>query len=197
MKPIEIFKNLKKFEGQTRVRVNQENKGFQKQFFPLWFEVPEEYLPKDNKTPIKFLFPYEPMIYISVNKKIVKRYVQKGNHNGSVKEYAGIDDWSIRIIGAIMDDDAKMFPIDDMQTLKNFFRDYPVIRVFCEPFQLLDIHYICIESMSFPFTKGENVQAYEIKAVSDTYRALAQDINGFNMIKPLLIEIDKDGNPIN
>lgn len=197
VKPVEIFQLLKKFEGQTRVRVNQENKGYGEQFFPLWFEVPEEYLPKNNKTPIKFLFPYEPMIDISLNNKIIKRYIQKGKHNGSVKEYWGAEDWNISIVGALMDDDTKAFPKDDMQTLHNFFLDFPLIRVFCEPFQLLGIHYICIESMSFPFTKGENVQAYEIKAVSDTYRALAQDNNGFNMIKPLLIEIDKDGNPIN
>ena len=124
MKPIEIFQHLKKFEGQTRVKVNQENKGYGEQFFPLWFEVPEEYLPKNNKTPIKFLFPYEPMINISINKKIVKRYVQKGNHNGSIKESFGTDDWSIRIIGVLMDDDAKMFPRKDMQTLQNFFHNF-------------------------------------------------------------------------
>ena len=39
--------------------------------------------------------------------------------------------------------------------------------VYCEPLQLLGINRIVIEEMSFPFTKGENVQAYEISALSD------------------------------
>ena len=37
----------------------------------------------------------------------------------------------------------------------------------CEPLQLLGIDWIVVEEMNFPFTKGENVQAYEISVISD------------------------------
>ena len=40
-------------------------------------------------------------------------------------------------------------------------------KVYNELLMILDIHEICIESISFPFVKGENVLAYEIKAISN------------------------------
>ncbi len=59
------------------------------------------------------------------------------------------------------------FPREDFQQLKNILTTANVVEVQSPPLEMLGINRIAIESFDFPFTKGENVQAYEIKAVSD------------------------------
>ena len=51
------------------------------------------------------------------------------------------------------------------------------LKVYSPPLELLGINRIVIESFSFPFSKGEDVQAYEIKAFSDFDHKLLLDIN--------------------
>ncbi len=146
------------------------------QFFPLSFSI-------DNGNSY-WLFPYEPMISINGKNKIIRRSVAKFKKTeggdqpfGSVKEHWSQDDYEITITGILfgslmqgrMED---CFPRDDFQKLRDLFTYNKEIRVKCEPLQLLGISKIVIEDFSFPFTKGENVQAYEIKAYSDTSHKL-------------------------
>ena len=138
------------------------------QFFPFTFI--------NSKTGEKFLLPYEPMLSISSKNNIVKRTVAKigseEKQQGTVKERWSRDDFEIKItgvlIGSILTGDvSQCFPRNDFQKLRDILIKKKKWGIQCEPLQLLGIDWIVVEEMNFPFTKGENVQAYEISVISD------------------------------
>lgn len=154
----------------------------EQQFFPLSFSLTEN--------GDRWLFPYEPMISISGKNNIVKRNVAKWKPNdtntkdnffGTIKERWSMGDYEITITGVLLGAFLKgemedCFPIDDFLKLKNFLTHTKEIYVWCEPFNLLGINKVVIEDFSFPFTKGENVQAYEIRCTSDSsYKLLIEE----------------------
>ncbi|WHT39970.1 DUF6046 domain-containing protein [Myroides sp. mNGS23_01] len=139
------------------------------QFFPLTLSV-------DGSE--EFTLPYEPVISIEGKNNIIKRSVLKYNEQfsgstfGTVKERWSMDDYKITITGALFGTSEigayeSTYPREDFERLKNFLLQGKEIKVKSIPFELLGISYIAIEDFSFPFTKGENVQAYVIKAISD------------------------------
>lgn len=139
------------------------------QFFPLTLSV-------DGSE--EFTLPYEPIISIEGKNNIIKRSVLKYNEQfsgstfGTVKERWSMDDYKITITGALFGTSEigpyeSTYPREDFERLKNFLLQGKEIKVKSIPFELLGISYIAIEDFSFPFTKGENVQAYVIKAISD------------------------------
>lgn len=160
------------------------------------FMVMPEQIPEDKQFfPVKirnindsqwYLLPYEPMITISGKNNIIKREVaKKGNDKnlfGTIKEYWSQDDYEITITGALygaletgsVDD---CYPKEDFRALKEFILNPQGIEIDCQPLKLLDITRIVVEDFTFPFTKGENVQAYEIKAVSDSTYDLFKLLN--------------------
>jgi len=146
----------------------------EQQFFPFSF-VGEDGVP--------YLLPYEPMISISGGNTIVRRNVAKARGLvGSIKERWNQKDYEITItgvlIGSLLTGSVdECYPIKDFKKLKDFMTTPKDLQVFCEPLQLLGINRIVIEDFTFPFTKGENVQAYEIKAYSDFAYNLLIDIN--------------------
>jgi hypothetical protein len=140
------------------------------QFFPLSLSIDE------GKT--FFRLPYEPLISISGKNVIAKRRVAKWNAEnakqltGTIKERWSQDDYEITITGALMGSLLRgnmedCFPRADFEQLKKILTHAKEIKVNCAPLELLGINSIVIDDFSFPFTKGENVQAYEIKACSD------------------------------
>ena len=146
------------------------------QFFPFTFI--------DSETGEKFLLPYEPMLSISSKNNIVKRTVAKigseEKQQGTVKERWSRDDFEIKItgvlIGSILTGDvSQCFPRNDFQKLRDILIKKKKWGIQCEPLQLLGIDWIVVEEMNFPFTKGENVQAYEISAISDFEYSLLLD----------------------
>lgn len=150
------------------------------QFFPLSFTVDE------GKT--LYLLPYEPMLNINGKNEIIRRNVAKSvapngaTIPGRIKERWNRDDYEITItgvlIGSLMTGDVSdCYPIDDFLKLKEVVTAPKSLRVKCALFELLGINQIVIEEFNFPFTKGENVQAYEIKAYSDYDYKLLLDIN--------------------
>ncbi|OBX17811.1 MULTISPECIES: DUF6046 domain-containing protein [Bizionia] len=152
------------------------------QFFPFTIKKPSE--------DIGYTLPYEPMIDIEGGNNIIRRYVAKAKYEGankiggSIKERWNSKDYTITIRGILMGsmltgNIQDCYPLKDFNRLKNYLTVGEIFEVFCEPLQLLDIHRVVIESFSFPFTKGENVQAYEIKAFSDHSH-------------PILIELDEE-----
>lgn len=142
-----------------------------KQFFPLSLSIDE------GKT--WFLLPYETIINISGKNTIVRRSVAKwkpvpgvSERKGTVKERWNQDDYQIDItgvlIGSLLTGSVEdCFPRDDFEKLRRVLTAPKSIKVKCPPLELLGISNIVIEDFSFPFTKGENVQAYTIKAYSD------------------------------
>ena len=132
------------------------------QFWPLIFE---------DVNGQRFTLPYEPMLSINSKNNIVKRTVAKmGDEDkiqGTVKERWSRDDWEIKVTGVLQGKDMRAFPKDDFEKLRDILIKAKLWTVYCEPLQLLNINYVVVESMSFPFTKGENVQAYEMDLTSD------------------------------
>ncbi|WP_435138918.1 DUF6046 domain-containing protein [Formosa sp. A9] len=149
------------------------------QFFPFYFVGDDG---------VKYLLPYEPMLNIKGKNTIVRRHVAKSKTpegqilGGSIKERWTQGDYEITITGVLIGslltgDVSDCFPIEDFERLRDFMIAPRSLKVFCEPLQLLGINQIVIEEFSYPFTKGENVQAYEIKAYSDFDYKLLLDIS--------------------
>jgi hypothetical protein len=147
----------------------------QKQFFPLSFSFSE------NST--RWVFPYEPMLNISSGNSIVKRNVAKQGEKliGTIKERWSRKDFDITVtgvlIGSIMQGKAEdCFPTEQFIKLFEFLKHSKELFVFSHPLELLGITKVVVEDYSFPFTKGENVQAYELKLVSDySYELLIKE----------------------
>lgn len=145
------------------------------QYFPLSF--------KRIKDKVKYTLPYEPIVNIEGKNIIIKRHPLKQPKNfvGSIKERWSQDDYKINIkgvlIGSLLTGSIEeCYPKEDFERLRSYFACGERIEVFCEPLNLLDILEIVIVDISFPFTKGENVQAYEINAYSDTPTQVLIDI---------------------
>lgn len=147
----------------------------EKQFFPLSFSFTEGGQ--------RFTFPYEPLINISSGNNIVKRNVAKQNEKmiGTVKERWSRRDFEIQVTGVLIG--SKMvgnaqtaFPRIQMIQLFDYLKHSKEIYVYSYPLSILGINKIVVEDYSFPFTKGENVQAYDIKLVSDySYNLLIKE----------------------
>lgn len=142
----------------------------EQQFFPLSMSI------DDGKN--WFRLPYEPLISISRKNIIVKRNVAKYNSEtsnqltGTIKERWSQDDYDITITGVLMGsvmtgNVQDCFPKKDFEALLKIMNNAKQIKVACAPFELLGVNQIVIDDFSFPFTKGENVQAYEMKCSSD------------------------------
>jgi len=144
------------------------------QFFPFSF------VGDDGQ---QYLLPYEPMISINGKNILIRRNVAKAKGLiGSIKERWSQGDYEITITGALVGSIItgsvdECYPRQDFERLRDYMTAPKALKVFCEPLQLLGINNIAIEDFSFPFTKGENVQAYEIKAYSDFAYNLLLDIN--------------------
>lgn len=151
----------------------------EQQFFPLSLSIDEG--------ATWFRLPYEPLISIIGKNVIAKRRVAKWNSEnskqltGTIKERWSQDDYEITITGVLMGallrgNYEDCFPRADFEKLKKVLTNSKEIQVACPPLELLGINKIVIDDFSFPFTKGENVQAYEIKACSDFSYNLLMEI---------------------
>lgn len=142
-----------------------------KQYFPLSFSF------TDFGT--KWTFPFEPLISISggndVTKvNVAKKGLDKTGHqlSGTFKTRWRQKDFDITITGTLIGKQLigkpeNCFPKTHMIELLEYLIYAGSLYVYSYPLSIMGINQIVIESYSFPFTKGENVQAYEIKATSD------------------------------
>lgn len=136
------------------------------QFFPLSFSFTEGGQ--------KWLFPFEPMINISSGNNIIKRNVAKQGENlvGTIKERWSRKDFDIQVTGVLMGNMLKgkaedTFPREQMERLFDFLVYSKEIFVYSHPLEILGITKVVVEDYNFPFTKGENVQAFDLKLISD------------------------------
>lgn len=166
------FDEIEEGKGYLNLTQNKADKPTPEaeQFFPLKFSIDE-----GNTW---FLLPYEPMINISGANEIIKRNVAKWHPDysndfyGTIKERWTRSDYEINITGFLMGEKMKggvrdCFPMTDFWKLEEVLKNARV-RVACPPLEMLGINYLAVEEFTFPFTKGENVQAYSIKCSSDT-----------------------------
>lgn len=114
-----------------------------------------------------WLLPVEPLISISGKNTIVRRNVAKSERRGTIKERWAEDDLQINIQGTLVHSDLYTYPSQELSTLYQAITQRKAIEVKNELLQLLNVHQIVVETYSFPFSKGENVQNYSIDAYSD------------------------------
>jgi hypothetical protein len=145
------------------------------QYFPLAIRK------KGTNDPY-YTLPYEPMISITGKNELIKKTPSKfNNFIGSVKERWAQGDYEITITGTLIGANQignyeNCYPRADFEKLRDYITSPQGIQVECELFQLLGITTIVVEDFSFPFSKGENVQAYEIKCCSDFTQELLLEI---------------------
>lgn len=147
----------------------------EQQYFPLSFSF--------TQNGPKWLFPLEPMINISSGNNIIKRNVAKQGDGfvGTIKERWSRRDFDITVTGLLMGsvESGKVedcYPKAQMLRLFDFLKYHKEIFVQSEPLEILGINKVVVDDYDLPFTKGENIQAYEIKLVSDhSYQLLVED----------------------
>lgn len=114
-----------------------------------------------------WLIPVEPIITIGGTNTIAKRKVSKGTLRGTIKERWSQDDYTISIESLLTRFDEWRYPTDDVKRLQQYCEAREPVEVECQLFEIFSINRIVIESFDFPFTKGEENQAYRISASSD------------------------------
>ena len=144
------------------------------QFFPLQMKLDSdaEY----------WTLPQEPLISLSGKNVVIRRNVSKANYSvtdvrGTVKERWAQDDYSINITGVLRNfKNENEYPHDDVMRLRGFCESKKVIEVLCPLFEIFGITQIVIEDYDIPFTPGEDLQAFTIKAYSDFLFELLIDV---------------------
>lgn len=112
--------------------------------------------------------PVEPLLSLRGGNIISKRSVAKGKGRGTIKERWSQDDYEITLSGLLMNpSNLNAYPDEEVIKLRELCEARQALFVDCPALSRFDITRIVIESYDFPFTKGENVQAYSIKALSD------------------------------
>ena len=134
---------------------------------PLWIGLKED---------AEWMFPVEPLISVSGKNVVVKRNVSKSEYRGTIKERWTEDDFQINIQGSFVHQDLYTYPESDVQKLMYYIRQRTALSVKNELLAMLGIHQIVVESYSFPFSKGENVQNFTIDASSDDLYKLFIDV---------------------
>lgn len=170
------------------------------QFFPLGFQFDENGL--------IWWFPFEPLISVNGKNIVTRQSVTKRQEAISNKNIVGLedlpkggadyfgtlknmrpDDYEIKISGILFGENERgnahdCYPRHDLQKLVKFMTSKTHIWVYSPVLELLGINKIAVEEFSLPFTKGENTQAYEIKAFSDSGKYQLEALNGtFNKFK--------------
>lgn len=120
-----------------------------------------------------YQLPFEPMVSVTAKNNIVKRSIAKApNFVGTVKEHWSQDDYQITITGILMGDEElgdfqNTYPREDVEAIRTHCTHPQGLEIRCDLLQLLGISNVVVEDFSFPFSKGENVQAFDIKCSSD------------------------------
>lgn len=119
-----------------------------------------------------WLLPTEPMVSIGGGNTLVRRQVAKKTNTGkalrgSIKESWATDDYTINIAGLLTKSDDWTYPFKAVQMLQRICEAREHIEVRSDQLNLFGISRLVIEKYDFPFTKGDENQAYTISAYSD------------------------------
>jgi hypothetical protein len=114
-----------------------------------------------------FKLPIDPLIAISGTNKVIRRYVNKSDKRGSIKEHWNQDDYEITITGLLTGDDNNSLQ-DYMTRLRTYCEARESVSIICDLLNnVFEIFDIAIDSYDFPFTAGTDNQQFTIKAYSD------------------------------
>lgn len=104
---------------------------------------------------------------VTITKQIITTNIQ--GVNGSVKEYISQNDYDITIRGALVDESGQRYPEEQVLQLVEYCEVPESIKIYSRFLNdNFNIQYLTIQSVSLPQVEGtENVQLFEIKAISD------------------------------
>jgi hypothetical protein len=139
------------------------------------FQVPVLLRLESEPITSAFLLPVDPVISISGRNAITKRYPLKNKKRGSIKELWSVDDYNVAISGILCK--GELLPLHFyLNRLKKFCEAKESIHITCDILNnVFGITKIAIESYDFPFTKGEDYQAFTINALSDEMYQLLEE----------------------
>lgn len=176
MPPLLVVKGedaAKGYSSNSGSRLSQAAQGLEREFsqVPIIFHL-SGMLDVDG-----FKLPTDPIISIEHKNIIVRRYVAKSNRRGSIKERWSMDDYDISISGVLMSDEHHEVDYY-VKELRRYAEAKESIAITCDYLNTqYGIDRICIESISFPFTKGMENQMFTIKAYSDDLYDLLEEVN--------------------
>ena len=99
--------------------------------------------------------------------KIIERTTVRGR-NGTVKEYWSMDDYSVRIRGALIDPRPDYYPKEVVETLQLLIAESESLKVVSRFLQMFGIYEITVKDYTFlPIEGKTNVQFFDITAFSD------------------------------
>lgn len=127
----------------------------------------------------EWLFPYEPMISINGQNRLIRRYVSKGKIKGSIKERWTQDDYTVTIEGILISEDGR-YPTDDVEKLRTFCEKGHV-KALSPLLEIFGINQLAIESWDMPFTSGATNQNYSMTCYSDDIYKLLLSRDDLNM----------------
>ena len=124
-----------------------------------------------------WLLPVEPMITIGGGNTVIRRNVAKGRQRGTIKERWSNDDYTISINGLFTKKDNWTYPRADVIKLRELLESRESLDLQCDLFEIFNIGSMVVEKFDFPFTKGEENQAWSITGYSDDDWQLFIDID--------------------
>jgi len=99
--------------------------------------------------------------------KIIERTTVRGR-NGTVKEYWSMDDYSVRIRGALIEPRPDVYPREQTETLHAVLNAPNSLKVVSRFLQMYGIYEITVKDFTFLPVEGKtNVQFFDIQAYSD------------------------------
>jgi len=125
---------------------------------PLEIGIPGEEL---------FLLTTEPMISLKLKKRLIRRFPNRSDKNGSIKESWSSDDYQISIKGLVLNYTDDSYPEQEVRKLRKYCEYNNSLSVKNTMLTMFGIDRISIDDFDIPFTSGIKNQAYEIRAYSD------------------------------
>lgn len=119
---------------------------------------------------VKYEFPNEPLIGLSLNKTIKETATVGRYRKGTVKEYINTEDYQIIIRGVCVNEAVPInYPSSQVEELNRIFEINEALEVESNPFlELFDISKIVFKSIDYEDMAGQQtLQKYVIRAVSD------------------------------
>jgi hypothetical protein len=122
---------------------------------------------KDQNGEVIYTFPDTVLIHLAENSKNIVRTPMQGK-DGTVKEYIGMDDWQLRIMGMLINPTSKDYPEDLKSELTRIYERNEALRIDGSSLCTLGIHQIVFSSIKFDRKPGQpSSVAFTIEAYSD------------------------------
>ncbi len=111
--------------------------------------------------------PTEPMISISGGHKITRRYPNRPEKGGSIKERWGSDDFKITVKGVFVNFSGDDYPEEEVKQLRKYCEYNGALEAKNLLLGLFGVTRIVINTYDLPFMQGLRFQPYTLNAWSD------------------------------